>query len=265
MINGKDGEGDTNYNTVSGCYVHDNTHEGIYLKSGWGQEQVIGNVVEYNTITGSGDEAVQNNRYTESPLNPPYPSGTVVRGNVIYNNVGNWGMMQLYGDRLLVEDNIVYNNAGTQYVSGIAYGFGEGTIIRNNLLVNNDGAASYDAAIFAETATNLTIAHNTIYEHGGYGIYMKQVSSDAIVANNLISRVEGTAIQLSEGTSGVTPTHNLVSDNPLFVDPAGMDFHLLSTSPAVDAGVDVAVLDDLERHLRPQGEAVDIGAYEYMP
>ncbi|HUU83151.1 MAG TPA: right-handed parallel beta-helix repeat-containing protein [Phycisphaerae bacterium] len=49
----------------------------------------------------------------------------------------------------------------------------------------------------------------------------------------------------------------------LFVDPAGFDFHLLDGSPAADAGMsDDAPTEDYDGATRPQGTAVDIGAFE---
>jgi MYXO-CTERM domain-containing protein len=50
----------------------------------------------------------------------------------------------------------------------------------------------------------------------------------------------------------------------LFVDPNNGDFHLLSSSPAIDKGSPVhAPAYDIEAHARPVGPAFDIGAYEY--
>ena len=40
------------------------------------------------------------------------------------------------------------------------------------------------------------------------------------------------------------------------------NYHIQSTSAAVDAGVNVGITDDFDRELRPSGAAVDIGADE---
>jgi hypothetical protein len=50
----------------------------------------------------------------------------------------------------------------------------------------------------------------------------------------------------------------------VFVDYASGDYHLKDGSPAVDAGADTTaqVKTDIEGAARPQGKAVDIGAYE---
>ncbi len=56
--------------------------------------------------------------------------------------------------------------------------------------------------------------------------------------------------------------HSLQTD-PQLVNPSSFDFHLGSTSRAIDAGRFVDdLLMDFDRHARPQGAAFDIGAYE---
>ena len=51
----------------------------------------------------------------------------------------------------------------------------------------------------------------------------------------------------------------------LFVNPSGYDYHLLSTSPAIDAGTSTdAPSTDLGGNPRPSGKGYDIGAYEYQ-
>ena len=48
-----------------------------------------------------------------------------------------------------------------------------------------------------------------------------------------------------------------------FIDFVNLDFHLVKTSPFVDAGSMLyAPASDLEYILRPQGNGVNLGAYE---
>jgi len=42
------------------------------------------------------------------------------------------------------------------------------------------------------------------------------------------------------------------------------DYHLAPDSPAIDAGMETSVLDDIDRNLRPYGSAPDIGADEWV-
>jgi parallel beta-helix repeat protein len=59
-----------------------------------------------------------------------------------------------------------------------------------------------------------------------------------------------------------TFSNNIASD-PKFIDAANADFHLQSNSLCIDAGVDVGLSLDFEGNPVPQGNAPDIGAYEY--
>jgi hypothetical protein len=51
--------------------------------------------------------------------------------------------------------------------------------------------------------------------------------------------------------------------DPLFVDQASHGYHLASSSFAIDRGHDVGLSRDFEANPVPQGNAPDIGAYEY--
>ncbi len=55
-----------------------------------------------------------------------------------------------------------------------------------------------------------------------------------------------------------------LSEDPQFVQPTNNNFHLLSTSPCRDRGVDVGLAKDYDGSLIPYGSGVDIGALEYV-
>ena len=70
----------------------------------------------------------------------------------------------------------------------------------------------------------------------------------------MTSQVSGTTVQ----------SNNLVDVNPLFVNAATFDFHLLAGSPAINAGTTLSdVPTAFDGTTRPQGAAYDIGAFEY--
>jgi len=58
--------------------------------------------------------------------------------------------------------------------------------------------------------------------------------------------------------------HDIQAD-PLFVDPAGDDYHVRPGSPCVDAGTDAGVTSDIDGDTRPMGAGYDIGADEVWP
>ena len=64
------------------------------------------------------------------------------------------------------------------------------------------------------------------------------------------------------------PGTNIVAD-PQFVNAAGHDYHLLVTSPAVDAAIPTTAFPissaDFDGTTRPQGAQPDIGAFELKP
>jgi hypothetical protein len=59
--------------------------------------------------------------------------------------------------------------------------------------------------------------------------------------------------------------HNLTIDQPerFFVDASHYDLRLRDDSPAIDAGItELAPESDIQGTRRPQGDGVDVGAYE---
>jgi hypothetical protein len=55
-----------------------------------------------------------------------------------------------------------------------------------------------------------------------------------------------------------------VVGQPGFVNPP-TDFHLQSTSPAIDKGTTISTIGtDFDGNVRPQGAAFDIGAFEVL-
>ncbi|MDB4953897.1 MAG: hypothetical protein JWO36_1466 [Myxococcales bacterium] len=64
--------------------------------------------------------------------------------------------------------------------------------------------------------------------------------------------------------TGPLGTNNMVGIDPMLADPANQDFHLVTGSPAIDAGDPGATAPlDYEGTVRPQGARRDIGAFEY--
>jgi parallel beta-helix repeat protein/predicted outer membrane repeat protein len=138
--------------------------------------------------------------------------------------------------------------------------------------------------------TNCTITGNSARNGGGVYCYdySKATSQNSIIWGNTATTrgrqiyvYSYCSVTLSyscyangtndiSGTGTVTP-NNCITSNPLFVDAANKNYHLLGTSPCIDIGnnsyVPAGVTTDLDGNPRiyPEGGTVDMGAYEYQP
>ena len=52
--------------------------------------------------------------------------------------------------------------------------------------------------------------------------------------------------------------------NPQFIDLANYDFHLMSTSPAINAGINLGYTKDFDQNPVPIDNVPDLGAFEYQ-
>ncbi|MCK9411156.1 MAG: right-handed parallel beta-helix repeat-containing protein [Prolixibacteraceae bacterium] len=142
------------------------------------------------------------------------------------------------------------------------------------------------------TINNLEFLNNTVYagtKRPGYGIYMPEgeTFNHTKICNNIFVGFPLYPIEINgdkknyltiernifwgNGTNDAhvtgspenyTKTVNYAKD-PLFVIE-GSNFYLKSTSPAIDAGIDVGLTKDYLGHAVPDKLKVDIGAYEYI-
>jgi len=128
------------------------------------------------------------------------------------------------------------------------------------------------------TVCDCIIAGNYAYEYGG-GVVC---TNGGIVINSIIYNnhaLLGNDNWLHYGTYSefiyccTTPTNDLpneincIPDDPLFVDPAGNDYHLQEGSPCINAGTNAYALMpyDLDGNPRIYDGTVDMGCYEDVP
>ena len=170
---------------------------------------VYGGSFSYNLVFGNTD-GVQIN------------SSVSVIGNRIFDNFGNGsgsgiGLI-LNSDNITVSQNTIYsNNIGIQV-------YGSGQTIKNNVIF----ADTY-AGVQLESATNVTIANNTVYEptagttvdpvnpNWGVGaIVLDGSSTAATLSSNIIVALSGVAVQVSNASQA-----GFVSDYNLFQTGSG--------------------------------------------
>ena len=174
-------------------------------------------------------------------------SGIKIYQNIVIN--ASVGGRFHYEQEQEVYNNIFYKcNVG--FASGRNYnGLGANIKLRNNIFLNS------------------TVYHISWYT--GASVYT--LDSDY----NLFYPTDGDLFRLGAhelsftdwqalSKTGRTFDPNSIVADPLFVDPDNGNFHLRSGSPAIDAGIDVGLTQDFEGNPVPQGNAPDIGAYEYV-
>jgi hypothetical protein len=168
-----------------------------------------------------------------------------------------------------IRNNLIYNNRGASsiypeagggiYKSGyfqVSQGFK--TIIANNTIANNEekftqypddthgiGGGIY---ISAPSALDSLVIKNNIIAFNYWGGNVRGYPNDSMYFEwdyNLIYGDTSLAFQHGE--------HDIFQD-PLFIDTASHDYHLLPNSPCIDAG-------DPNSPVDPDGTRADIGAY----
>jgi hypothetical protein len=124
--------------------------------------------------------------------------------------------------------------------------------VHNNLIYNNSHNSAGVATVNLNSGS--TLRNNTIVSNGSLC-----VNSGSDVRNNICWGNDNNSI-----TTAGTVSNNLFTD-PKFVNAAANDYHLQSTSPAINAGMTLSeTTPDFDGVTRPQGSAYDIGAYEFV-
>ncbi len=196
-------------------------------------------------------------------------SCNTVHGCTVYHNAG-YGIHCYDSSGFLVNYNTICGN--TCVDNGVASMSGAGIILSsgignqafNNVVYGNAYGISVDYS-----AISTRVFNNTVYANREYGIYIGSRSRLAIVQNN-ISYGNGWNPDIFDNGSGQTTfMQNLAGVDPGFADPAHLDFHLVTGSPAVDHAAPVQLSAplfqfDMDTNPRYSGTSLDIGAYEYQ-
>jgi hypothetical protein len=163
------------------------------------------------------------------------------------------GFMLHNASNLTIRNNLIKAYKG---INGVGC---SSLVIINNTVVNSLSLPTtfHPVGITLTNTIKPTIKNNIFYDQPGNTVFLSQVSG-LDNTQNLSYRSDGQDLW----TTDTYPHKNdLWNINPLFVSAA--DYHLTAGSPAIDAGAMVAVSDDFDGNPRPQGDAIDIGAFEY--
>ncbi|MGA1869875.1 MAG: right-handed parallel beta-helix repeat-containing protein [bacterium] len=172
----------------------------------------------------------------------------------------------------------IWNNIAQSGGGGIFFDESSSSII-NCIISKNQ--AKWGAGLYCHDSspiiTNCTISNNTAKTGGG--IECDENSSPSIVNSILWGDIAGGnphEIYLSNNSSitvtysdiqqeeEIFPGSGNININPLFINSEEGNYHLKPDSPCIDAGTPSgAPSEDQEGISRPQGEEIDMGAYEY--
>ncbi|HEY9006880.1 MAG TPA: malectin domain-containing carbohydrate-binding protein [Ohtaekwangia sp.] len=274
----------TMYNvSVHDNYVHDVSGEGMYIGNsfynGWTgnsscsgttlyPHDIIGCKVFNNKIKNSGAEAIQVGCAT---------SGCEIYGNNVelfgqdpFANYQNNGIQIGLGTGGLMYDNVIKNGPGNGI---IVLGKGDNKIY-NNVVINAGANGIYcdDATTSGTLGPGFTFINNTVINPGDNGLKIaaERVSMNHFINNIIVHPGSGKYVNKVTPTVKMEELNNYYETtiaNAKFANATAFDYHLLSTSPALNKGTSVStygVTKDYDGKARPAGGAYDIGAFEFQ-
>ena len=208
-------------------------------------------------------------------------SNALVEKNILYDN-GTGGGSAINCDGVqnsVIQNNLAYNN----HASGISlYQIDGGGSSSGNVVVNNTILQPSDgrwALNISDGSTNNKAFNNIFYSSHSFrgsisidAASMSGFKSNYNLQTNRMSNDGGnTNMTLAQWKQATQCDSNSVIASPaaLFVNASADNYHLLSSSPAINLGRSsyysaTAPLTDLDNNIRPQGIYPDAGAYEFM-
>jgi parallel beta helix pectate lyase-like protein/dockerin type I repeat protein len=233
---------------IEGNYLHDCQKEGVDIKHGSYDVQVLG-----NTIVNQASQGLYADSWDDPTWNILYAR------NVILDSGMGLGVSAEQGGLLSdvrFENNVVSNTTGPgMFVSD--WGGGETHPIDGVTFVNNtvsNAGTDWGAGMYVGNteAENIVVRNNLFHGDDTRLVWIKRAPVSMTLEYNLY-----------DGRDGLMNTGCLEGEAG-FVDAGSDDFHLLATSDAIDAGTSTdAPLTDLDGNPRPLSTAWDMGAYEY--
>ena len=203
--------------------------------------------------------------WDDGPKGYPVMSNTVIEGNYIrIKHASGKGiildaMKGKGAHNLIIRNNIFeFRDIGISMYTG-KY---RDIFIYNNIFKANLNEKSWGVSMSLLNVNNYKVYNNITVDC--HPEHRKIKGGKGIVDYNIAWNSDGSAPRLMPGLQ----SNELKGVNPKFVTYTGKsgknDYHLLKTSPAIDAGKTIkVVLFDFEGIKRPQGSGFDIGPFEF--
>lgn len=210
----------------------------------------------------------------------------VLERNIVVSNTGTFsdtgygGGLYFFDTTATLSGDTILSNT-TSLVGSFSNGNGiyvssDMVMTAANVLVARNHAAGNGSAIYvyagAVNTSSVAIVNSTIADNTYSGIQCSGTPSVTLVnlilwgnGDDLICSVADLSYSdVEDGDTGPGVIH----DDPLFVDPSTLDYHLSIDSPCIDVGAGVAEFpwvpgDDWDGDLRSGGDGYDMGADEF--
>ena len=251
---------------------------GIY---NWGGNSTLTNVTVSSNSAAQHGGGIYNDDGAVKLTNSTVIDNTAEDGGGIYNSDGEMtttnvtvsgntakfggGGFFITDSELILTGLTVSGNSASKAGGGI-YSVGS-TLMLTNMLASGN-TAEYGGGISIAngetTILNSTVVSNTAIERGG-GLWSN--SSATLTLSNSIVALNDAAEDSNDIAGVFIGSENLIGIAPGFVDAAGGDYRLSSTSIAINAGdasLLLAIEFDLAGNDRISDGAIDLGAYEYQ-
>lgn len=244
--------------TVSGNLIaYNSAYQGGGVSAGV-STTLSGNLIRFNTATYRGGGMSLGGGFSGDRLAPP-----VLVGNTIVSNTApsGAGLFLNLSDATLI-NNVVADNHATANGSGLYVGWSSPRLTHNTIARNTggDGSGILVASFASGSAVTLT---NTILVSHTVGITV--LAGDTATLQGTLWGTGAWANDADWGGAGTILTGTInVFDDPAFVNPDTGDYHIGSTSAAINAAVNAGVNTDIDNQPRPY-QTPDLGADEYWP
>jgi hypothetical protein len=255
LLDGSGGERVLSFYDVNGG---DCTVDGFTLQNGNGNFDGAGVYAESYSESGTAGDITLRNNIVRTNTSQQGGGGIYARSGTKDGTAGN----------VVLVNNVISGNSagvgGGVFASSYTTQGIPGTVTATNNTITGNTASVYGGGAFLYAYSNtvpggiLDCYNNIIWGNTGpRGADMDirdDINSTLNGYNNVVSDVNGTWTNSGDNRDA----------DPLFVDAAGGDYHILKTSPCRDAGLATAPQvpkKDFEGQLRVK---VDIGADEYL-
>jgi hypothetical protein len=244
-----------NIQLVSLNNMYFNIHHNILDHSSTGNKfcfiaagETYSGVIEYNTMIGNSSQNVS----------CIYLGNTNNTVTVRYNTIkdANYAVYSYASNLQFHYNQVIRNNQGLSIMSN------RNLTALNNVFYNNNGIS-----IGAGSGTSVTSRNNIFHITGSNSRVYNTSGSVTSNYNNFNTQQNGFLnghSTLSSWRSASGNDMNSFVSNPMFVNPANDDFCVQSTSPCINAGMNVNQPVDFFGTQVPQSNLPDIGFYELV-